>query len=206
MTEFEKETRHRLYVFTKKETTARTWRFLSTYTCLCKWRGFFDRTRSGYEHNASFKSDNMQNKHGGSIRLLNCYLKRRVKNSLTQYSFYVKESKLSSRCTRNIHRPSRPEKEANRKENTVQKITKRRHMTRQIRKFTLHYVMLWNKENRDLRARFIVFLLVDFLRFAGLLNICVPFLVSVNKNKIHKTKFEIEEENTKLQIACKLPM
>ena len=67
--------------------------------------------------------------------------------------------------------------------------------------------MLWNKENRDLRARFIVFLLVDFLRFAGLFNICVPFLVSVNKKKkIHKTKFEIEEENTKLQIACKLPM
>ena len=120
MTEFEKETRHRLYVFTKKETTARTWHFLSTYTCLCKWTGFFDRTRSGYEHNASFKSDNMQNKYGGSIRLLNCYLKRRVKNSLTQYSFYVMESW----------------KEANRKENTVRKITKRRHMTRQIRKFT----------------------------------------------------------------------
>ena len=66
----------------------------------------------------------MQNKHGGSIRSHDCYLKRCVKNSLTQYSFYVMESGVSSNCTRNINRLSTPEKEVNRKENTVGKISK----------------------------------------------------------------------------------
>ena len=42
------------------------------------------------------------------------------------------------------------------------------------------------------------------LKFAGPLNL-VPFLVPVDK-KNHRTKFEIEEENTKLQIARKLPL
>ena len=42
------------------------------------------------------------------------------------------ESTVSSNYTRNIHRPSTPEKEVNRKENTVDKITK----GRQIRKST----------------------------------------------------------------------
>ena len=41
------------------------------------------------------------------------------------------ESRVASNCTPNIHRPSSPEKEVNRKVNTVGKITKRR----QIRKF-----------------------------------------------------------------------
>ena len=50
----------------------------------------FDSGRSGYEYSASFPSVNMQNKHGGSIRSPDCYLKKCVKNSLTQYSFYVK--------------------------------------------------------------------------------------------------------------------
>ena len=50
----------------------------------------FDSGRSGYEFSASFPSVNMQNKHGGSIRSPDCYLKKCVKNSLTQYSFYVK--------------------------------------------------------------------------------------------------------------------
>ena len=178
MTEFEKETRHRLYVFTKKEATVRTWRFLSTYTCLCKWTGFFDRTRSGYEYNASFKSDNMQNKHGGSIRLLNCYLKRRVKNSLTQYSFYVMESWKRGQ-------PKRKHRAKDYQKATYDATDSKVYACSDIDlgEVLFHYVMLWNKENRDLRARFIVFLLVDFLRFAGLLNICVPFLVSVNKQK-----------------------
>ena len=42
----------------------------------------------------------------------------------------------------------------------------------------------------------------NFLRFAGPLNIFVPFLVLVDKKS--KTKFEIEKENTKLQIRRKL--
>ena len=41
-------------------------------------------------------------------------------------------------------------------------------------------------------------------KFAGPLNL-VPFLVPVDK-KINKTKFEIEEKNTKLQMARKLPL
>ena len=114
----------------------------------------------------------MQNKHGGSIRSHDCYLKRCVKNSLTQYSFlYVMESRFSSNCIQyNIHRPSTAEKEVNRKGNTLWKIAKRR----------------------------------QSLKFAGPLNL-VPVLVPVDK-KNHRTKFEIEEENTKLQIARKLPL
>ena len=41
-------------------------------------------------------------------------------------------------------------------------------------------------------------------KIAGPLNL-VPFLVPVDK-KIHKTKFEIEEQNTELQMARKLPL
>ena len=59
-------------------------------------------------------------------------LKRCAKISLTQYSLYVIESRASSSCTRNIHRPSTSEKEVKRKENTVGKIAK----GLQIRKFT----------------------------------------------------------------------
>ena len=40
--------------------------------------------------------------------------------------FYVMESRVSSNCTRNIHRPCPPEKEINRKGTTVGKIAKRR--------------------------------------------------------------------------------
>ena len=42
------------------------------------------------------------------------------------------ESRVSSNCMRNIHRPSTPEKEVNRKENTLWKIAKKR----QTLKFT----------------------------------------------------------------------
>ena len=114
----------------------------------------------------------MQNKHGGSIRSHDCYLKRCVKNSLTQYSFlYVMESRVSSNCTRNIHWPPTAEKEVNRKGNTLWKIAKRR----------------------------------QSIKFAGPLNL-VPFLVPVDKKKNHRIKFEMEEENTNLQIARKLPL
>ena len=62
-------------------------------------------------------------------------IERCVKNSLTQYSFYVMESRVSSNCTRNVHRLSTPEKEVNRKENTVGKISQI--SGRQIRKSAL---------------------------------------------------------------------
>ena len=97
---------------------------------------FLDRTRSGCEQSASSKSINMsvdmKNKYGGSIRSHDCYLKWCIKNSSTQYSFYVMESGVSRNCFRNIHRPSTLEKEVNRKGNTVGKIDRRR----KIRKFT----------------------------------------------------------------------
>ena len=63
-----------------------------------------------------------------------------------------------------------------------------------------------NKENKDLLSQiYQCFYWWNFLRFAGPLNIFVPSLVLVDK-KIKKTKFEVEEENTKLQIARKLPL
>ena len=65
---------------------------------------FTDCLRSGCKHSMSFKSVNMQNKHGGLIWSYDCYLKRCVKNSLTLYSFFVMESRVFSDCTHNIHR------------------------------------------------------------------------------------------------------
>ena len=50
-----------------------------------------------------------------------------VMNNLVKHntkSFYVVESRAYSHYTRNIVRPSTPEKKANRKENTMGKITK----------------------------------------------------------------------------------
>ena len=103
----------------------------------------------------------MQNKHGGSIRSGHCHLKRCVKNTLTLYSFYVIKSRVSRNFYRNIHKPSTPEKEVNRKENTVGKIAKRL----QIRKYVYacldtnlnevlsHYVMFCDKENRVLSSK-----------------------------------------------------
>ena len=46
--------------------------------------GFFEPARSGSKYSTSFKSINMQNKHGGSIQSHDCQLKRCVK-----HSFYV---------------------------------------------------------------------------------------------------------------------
>ena len=65
----------------------------------------------------------MQNKQVGSVQSQDCYLKRRVKNSLTHYS--VMEYRVSSNHTHNILRPSTPEKRSAKKVNTVGKIAKR---------------------------------------------------------------------------------
>ena len=93
--------------------------------------GFLDSARSGCELSARFKTFKMKNKHDSSIQSHDCYLKRCFKNSLTQYSFYVMEARVSSNCTRDIHRTT-PEKEINQKENSVGKIAQRW----QIRKCT----------------------------------------------------------------------
>ena len=61
------------------------------------------------------------------------------------------ESRVSSNCTRNINRPSPPEKEVNRKENTVGKIAKKATDSKvHACSIRLHYVILCYKENRDL--------------------------------------------------------
>ena len=86
--------------------------------------GFLDSARSGCELSARFKTFKMKNKHDSSIQSHDCYLKRCFKNSLTQYSFYVMEARVSSNCTRDIHRTT-PEKEINQKENSVGKIAQR---------------------------------------------------------------------------------
>ena len=141
----------------------------------------------------------MQNKHSNSIRSHGCYLKRRVKNSLTQYSFNVLESQVSSNCTRNTHRPSTPEKEVNRKENTVGKIAKRRLIATDSNQMQIlakfysitHYFA--TKKIEIFRARFIAFPWVEFPK------ICWTFLVPVDKKKFirpnlrqKKTHFLIE--------------
>ena len=93
--------------------------------------GYFDRARSRCKHSASFKTVNMQNKHGSSIRSCDCYLKRCVKKTVRRSTVFM---------WWNLGFPMiallifigllRLKKEVSRKENTVEKIAKRR----QIRK------------------------------------------------------------------------
>ena len=76
----------------------------------------FDSARSGYKHRASYAKKTWR---------LNTIARLLSEKSLTRHSFHVMESKVSRNCTGNIHRPSTPEKEVNRKKNTVGKIAKR---------------------------------------------------------------------------------
>ena len=70
-----------------------------------------------------------------------------------------------------------------------------------------HYVVFCDKKKQgSFEQDLSCFLRRNFLRFGVPLNIFVPFLVPVDKKKIHKSKFEIDEENTKLQIVRKLPL
>ena len=72
------------------------------------------------------------------------------------------ESRVSSNCTRNIHRPSTPEKEVNWKENTAGKIAKRRQIATDSKVYAcsdidlgevlFHYVMFCDKEDSDLSS------------------------------------------------------
>ena len=73
------------------------------------------------------------------------------------------ESRVSSNCTCNIHRPSNPEKEVNRKENTVGKIAKRRLIATDSKVYAcsdvdlgevlFHYALFCYQENRDLSSK-----------------------------------------------------
>ena len=70
----------------------------------------------------------------------------------------------------------------------------------------LHYEVFYDEENRNISTKiYRVSFGEIFLRFAGPLNMFVPFLVPIDEKNL-RTKFEIEEENTKLQIARKLPL
>ena len=77
-------------------------------------------------------------------------------------SIYVMESRVSSNCTRNIHGPSAPEKEVNRKEDTPEKIAKRRQIATDLKiyaypntdlsEFLFNNILFYDKENRDLSS------------------------------------------------------
>ena len=74
--------------------------------------GFLDRARSGYEHGASFKSANMENKMMAARYDRTIVINKRcAKNSLTQCSLCVMESRATINYTCNIHRPSTSHKE-----------------------------------------------------------------------------------------------
>ena len=73
--------------------------------------------------------------------------------------FYVMESRVSGNCIHNIHKPCAPEKEINRKGNTVGKIAKRRQIRkstqayiRDLGEVSFHYVMFQDKENSYLSS------------------------------------------------------
>ena len=136
----------------------------------------------------------MQNKHGGSIRSHDCYLKRWVKNSLTPHSFCVMESRVSSNCTRIVHSPCT--KEVNWKENTVGKIAK---SLRMLRYRSWRTFIPWRNVMRQRKSESFEQDLSRFLRW----NFAELFAC---KKKKFMTKFEIEVEHTKLQIARKLSL
>ena len=98
-------------------------------------------------------------KHGDSIRSHDCYLKRYNKNIFTQYNFYVMESRVSSNCTRNIHRPSTSEREVNQKENAGKDCVKATESKVYACSDTdrgevlFHYVMLCDKGDKDLSSK-----------------------------------------------------
>ena len=66
----------------------------------------------------------------------------------------------------------------------------------ELGKILFHFILFCDKENRDLLSKIYFFYFGKISRFAGPLNIFVSLLVPVNK-RIHRTKFEMEEENTK---------
>ena len=66
----------------------------------------------------------------------------------------------------------------------------------ELGKILFHFILFCDKENRDLLSKIYFFSFEKISRFAGPLNIFVSLLVPVNR-KIHRNKFEMEEENTK---------
>ena len=155
----------------------------------------------------------MLDKNGGSIRSPNRYLKKFVKKQLK--SFYVMDSRVSSNCTRNIYRRSTPEEEVNRKEDTLGKIAKRRQIATNSNVYASQIQILarfysitcgfMTKKIGIFRARFIAFPSVEFPKIYWTVKHICALLLPVDK-KIHKTKFEVKEENKNLQIARTLSL
>ena len=114
------------------------------------------------------------------------------------------ESRVSSNCTRNINRPSPPEKEVNRKENTVGKIAKKATDSKvHASPNTGHGEFEFYKENRDLSSKILsLFLQWNFLRLAGPLHIFVSFLVLVDK-KNHMAKIWVKGRKHKIANSAK---
>ena len=106
------------------------------------------------------------------------YLRRCAKISLTQYSLYVMESRASSSCTRNIHRPSISEKEVNEKKTPWERLLKgyRFESLRTLRyrswrsSIPLRNVLRERKKIEIFRARSITFPLVKFLKICWIVK------------------------------------
>ena len=125
----------------------------------------FDLTRSGCEHSGSLKSVYMRNKHGGSIRFHDCYLKRCVKSSLqhntvflwwnlrfpaTAPVIFIGLLRLKKRST---------EKKTPR-ERRLPKATDSKGYAwsdTDLNEVLFHYAMFCDKENRDLSSKIYCF-------------------------------------------------
>ena len=132
---------------------------------------FFDRVRSGCEHSASLISVNLQTNVAARYDRTVVIWKGVLKTVSHNTVFYLMESRVSNKCTRNIYRPFTPEKEVNRKENTLGKIAKRRqtatdskvyaYVDIELGEVLFRFVIFCDKENRNL-ARFIAFPSAEF--------------------------------------------
>ena len=171
--------------------------------------GFFDHMRSGCEHSSSFKSVNMQNKHGSSIWSHGCYQKRCIKNRLIRYIFYVMESRVSSNCTCNIHRLwlnawKRSQLKRKHSGKDCQKATDLKVYPNQIPVLAKFYSIMLSFMTMKIgifQVRFIMFPLVEFPKICWTVKLICALSSAFWLKKIHKTKFEIEEEKIKSQIA-----
>ena len=96
------------------------------------------------------------------------------------------ESRVFSNCTRNIHRPSTPEKEVNEKKTPRERLAKG-DRSRQIRKFIdlsevlFQHVMFRDKKVGIFRATFIAFPSVEFPKFCWTVKHICALLAPVDR-------------------------
>ena len=136
--------------------------------------GFFEGAKCGCEHSARCKSVNMQNRHGCSIVIWKGVLKQS-----DTIQFLCEWILISSKCTRNIHWPSTPETEVNRKDNNVRKISKRRQKVYactdiDFSKVLFNDVMFWEWEKGDLSSEICRVSLWNFFLSAQSWPLTVP--------------------------------